>query len=154
MSPRRTKGFTLLEMMLVLLLAGVVLGMAGLQLGRDPQRLASQEAGFLLQLVEHARQQAVLEGQEMGVQFDARGYQLMKASGTSWVAAGQRRDTGLDLRLSIDGFPVTLAGPGNTAQLVFSRNDEHTPFSLSFHEGGVDLAQLSSDGLNAPWLER
>lgn len=154
MSLRRAKGFTLLEMMLVLLLAGVVMGMAGLQLGRDPQRLASQEAVLFLQLVEHARQQAVLEGREMGVHIDARGYQLMKASGSSWVAAGLRRDTGLDLRLSIDGFPVMLAGPGNTAQLVFALNDEYTPFSLSFHEAGVGLAQLSSDGLNDPWLER
>ncbi|MQG92422.1 GspH/FimT family protein [Pseudomonas sp. MN1F] len=154
MTLRRSKGFTLLEMLLVLLLAGVVMGMAGLQLGRDPQRLASQEAGLLLQLVEHARQQAVLEGQEMGVQIDARGYQLMRAFGNKWAAAGPRRDTGLDLRLSIDGFPVMLAGPGDAAQLVFARNDEYTPFSLSFDEAGVGLAQLSSDGLNAPWLER
>jgi general secretion pathway protein H len=153
MSLHRSKGFTLLEMMLVLLLAGVVIGMAGLVVGRDPQRLANQEAGLFLQMVEHARQQAVLEGQEMGVSIDARGYQLMKASGRSWVAAGQRRDTGLDLRLSIDDFPVMLAGPGNSAQVVFARNDEYTPFSLSFHEAGVALVQLSSDGLNDPWLE-
>ena len=151
---RRSQGFTLLELMLVLLLAGIVMGMAGLQVGRDPQRLASQEAGLFLQLVEHARQQAVLEGRELGVHIDARGYQLMKLSGRTWEVAGQRRDTGLDLHLEIDGFSVLLTRQGSAAQLVFARNDEHTPFSLSFHEAGASLAQVSSDGLNAPWIER
>ncbi|MGE8322883.1 MAG: type II secretion system minor pseudopilin GspH [Pseudomonas sp.] len=154
MTLRRSQGFTLLEMLLVLVLAGIVIGMAGLQLGRNPQRLADQEAGLFLQLVQYARQQAVLEGRELGVRIDARGYQLMKAGGRTWTAAGQHRDTGLDLRLEIDGFPVLLTRPQSAAQLVFYRNDEYTPFSLSFQEAGVGLAQVSSDGLNDPQLER
>ena len=153
MRQRRSRGFTLLEIMLVLLLVGVVLAMAGLQVGQSPQRLARQEAVLFLQLVQYARQQAVLEGRDLAVHVDSRGYQL-KGERHSVAVQGQRRDTGLDLHLEIDGLAVMPGKLEGTAQLVFSRSDEHTPFSLSFHEAGVSLAQVSSDGLNDPWLER
>jgi general secretion pathway protein H len=153
MTLRRSRGFTLLEMMLVLLLVGIAMGMAGLQLGADAQRLANREAGLFLQLVQHARLQAVLEGRELGVRIDTRGYQLMAGAGRTWEVAGPRRDTGLDLQLAIDGFPVMLARLDNAAHLVFASNDEYTPFSLSFHEAGTRLAEVLSDGLNDPRLE-
>lgn len=88
----RAQGFTLLELLLVLLLLSIVMGMAGLGIGRDPQRLASQEANLFLQLVQHARQQAVLEGVALGIRIDPQGYQLLKARGDSWEPAGQQRD--------------------------------------------------------------
>lgn len=153
MTSRCARGFTLLEMLLVLVLVSIVMGMAGLQLGHDPQRQASQEADLFLQLVQHARQQALLEGRALGVHVDTRGYQLMKSKGRTWEVAGQHRDTGLDLHLQIDGLPVILTRRGATAQLVFASNDEYTPFSLSFHEAGVGLAHVTSDGLNDPRLE-
>ena len=154
MTRRLSRGFTLLEIMLVMLLAGVVMAMVGLPIGRDPQRLARQEADRFLQLVQYARQQAVLEGRDLAVHIDPRGYQLLKREGQSLAAQGQRLDTGLDLHLEIDGLAVTPSGRGGTAQLVFSSSDEHTPFSLAFHEAGVSLALIVSDGLNDPWLER
>ena len=149
----RAQGFTLLELLLVLLLLSIVMGMAGLGIGRDPQRLASQEANLFLQLVQHARQQAVLEGVALGIRIDPQGYQLLKARGDSWEPAGQQRDIGLDLRLQIDGLPVPPAVPGKAPQLVMYGNDEHTPFSLYFEADTVRLVPLSSDGLNAPQFQ-
>ncbi|ATP47274.1 type II secretion system protein GspH [Pseudomonas putida] len=154
MTLRRSRGFTLLELLLVMLLAGIALGVAGLAGGGDRQRLAYREAGLLLQVVQHARQQAVLEGQALGLRIDPHGYQLMLRAGPVWAAAGQRRAIELDLQLEIDGVAVALHGPASGAQLVFASTDEYTPFSLHFHEAGVRLASLTSDGLNDPWLER
>ncbi|MBF8744194.1 type II secretion system protein GspH [Pseudomonas putida] len=153
MMRRQARGFTLLEMMLVLVLVGIVMGLAGFQAGRDPQRLAREEASLFLQLVQHARHQAVLEGQALGVHIDPHGYQLLKAAGRIWQVEGPRHDTGLDLLLEIDSLPVVLASDSNIAQLVFASNDEYTPFSLSFQQAGVELARVTSDGLNDPWLE-
>ncbi|MFF5863668.1 type II secretion system minor pseudopilin GspH [Pseudomonas sp. NPDC012596] len=154
MTPRHSRGFTLLELLLVMLLAGIALGMAGLVGGGDRQRLAYREAGLLMQLVQHARQQAVLEAIEYGLRVDTNGYQLMMRSGQHWAAAGQRRALELDLQLEIDGLAVPVHGQGSGAQLVFASNDEYTPFSLYFHDAGVRLASITSDGLNDPWLER
>ncbi|MNM97559.1 putative type II secretion system protein H precursor [compost metagenome] len=150
MKQRRSRGFTLLELLLVMLLLGIVLGMAGFTFARDPQRMASQEANLFLQLVQYARQQAVLERLALGIRIDAEGYQLLRATEDSWEVAGRRRDIDQDLRLEIDGLPVPHALAGGAPQLVMYGNDEHTPFSLHFEVDNVRLVSVSSDGLNDP----
>lgn len=150
MKQRRSRGFTLLELLLVMLLLGIVTGMVGFTFARDPQRMASQEANLFLQAVQYARQQAVLEGLALGIRLDAQGYQLLKASEESWEAAGKRRDVDLDLRMEIDGLPVPYAMAGGPPQLVMYGNDEYTPFSLHFEANNVRLVSMSSDGLNDP----
>ena len=152
MKQRRSRGFTLLELLLVMLLLGIVMGMAGFTFARDPQRVASQEASLFLQLVQFARQQAVLEGLTQGIRIDAQGYQLLKASEDGWEAAGRHRDIDLDLRLEIDGLPVPHALAGGAPQLLMYGNDEHTPFTLHFEVDNVRLVSVSSDGLNDPQL--
>lgn len=150
MKQRRSRGFTLLELLLVMLLLGIVMGMAGFTFARDPQRVASQEASLFLQLVQFARQQAVLEGLTQGIRIDAQGYQLLKASEDGWEAAGRHRDIDLDLRLEMDGLSAPYALAGGAPQLLMYGNDEHTPFSLHFEADDVRLVSVSSDGLNDP----
>ncbi|MFJ4065514.1 type II secretion system minor pseudopilin GspH [Pseudomonas sp. NPDC089996] len=150
MKPGRSRGFTLLELLLVMLVLGMAMGMAGLMFGRDPLRMASQEANLFLQLVQHARQQAVLDGATLGIRIDVQGYQLVKANGDRWEAAGKRRATDLDLRLEIDGLAIPPPATGRAPQLVMYGNDEHTPFFLHFEAERVRLVSVSSDGLNDP----
>lgn len=154
MKKRRCNGFTLLELLLVMVVLGIVMGMAGFTFGRDPQRVANQEASLFLQLLQHARHQAVLEGVTLGIRIDAQGYQLLKTVEHSWEAAGKQRETGLDIRMEIEGVPVPLAQPGRAPQLVIDPYDEYTPFSLHFEADSARLVSLSSDGLNDPQFVR
>lgn len=151
MTRRQGQGFTLLELLVVLALLGVLTGMVGLALGRDPQRKAVQEARLFVQLVQHARQQAVLQGTTLGIQVDTQRYRLARRTGQSWQALGPWRDTGLGLQLQLDGLPVPPR-PGETPGLMIHGNDEHSVFTLHFQQAGVRLASVTSDGLNDPRL--
>lgn len=150
MNRAASRGFTLLELLLVLALLATLVGMAGLSLGRDPQRQAQQEASLFQQMLQLARQRAVLEGAPLGVRVDGQGYRLYRHDPQGWQPAGEHRDTGLRLSLLIDGQPVAHGGP---PQLLIHDSDEHSVFSLHFYQDAVRLVSVSSDGLNDPWLE-
>jgi len=150
MSRLSSRGFTLLELLLVLALLATLVGMVGLSFGRDPQRQAQQEASLFRQMLRLARQRAVLEGAAFGVWVQGQEYRLYRRGQQGWQPAGEPRDTGLRLLLLIDDQLLTQAGE---PQLLIHENDEHSVFSLHFHQDAERLASVSSDGLNDPWLE-
>ncbi|CAI3810334.1 hypothetical protein GLGCALEP_06168 [Pseudomonas sp. MM221] len=149
MNTRRTRGFTLLELLVVLAVLGLVAGMAGLSLGGDPQRQAFQQANFFVQMLQHARQRAVLEGAMLGIRLDAQGYQLLRRTVGGWDNAGQRHDAGIDLRLVMDDLAMAPSRNGPPQVLIHS-NDQYSVFTLHFEHAGMRLASVSSDGLNDP----
>ncbi|NCY24782.1 MAG: type II secretion system protein GspH, partial [Alphaproteobacteria bacterium] len=71
-------GFTLLEMLVVLVLIGVLTGVAVLSLPGDPQRQARQEAERLQQAMQMAADTAVFEGNELGAYFTQQGYGFLR----------------------------------------------------------------------------
>jgi len=146
------QGFTLLELLVVLAVLGVVMGMAGLVIGPDPQRVARQEASAFVQWIQHARQQAVLDGQALGVRFERRGYRLVRRTAQGWEAAGALREVALELHLDVEGSP--RLAPADAPQVVLASHDEHTPFVLSFERQGMRFATVTSDGFDDPRLER
>ncbi|MGE7990369.1 prepilin-type N-terminal cleavage/methylation domain-containing protein [Pseudomonas sp. NPDC089554] len=145
MTLRRSRGFTLLELLLVLAVLGVVIGMAGLAPTRSPQRLAAQEAQLFLQFFEHVREQATLQGQTLGIQVDEHGYRLARLTEQGWRGGGKPQSSELALHLRLDDTRA-LDGP---AQLVLAGDEEHVPFTLYFSQGDEALACVVSDGLNA-----
>ncbi|QXH51206.1 prepilin-type N-terminal cleavage/methylation domain-containing protein [Pseudomonas fakonensis] len=150
MSRLTSRGFTLLELLLVLALLATLVGLTGLSFGHDPQRQAQQEASLFRQMLQLARQRAVLEGAPFGVWVEGQEYRLYRRSQQSWEPAGEPRDTGLRLLLLLDG---QLPAQDGEPQLLIHENDEHSVFSLHFHQDVERLASVSSDGLNDPWLE-
>lgn len=145
MKLRCNRGFTLLELLLVLAVLGVVIGMVGLAPTRNPQRLAAQEAQLFLQFFEHAREQAVLQGQTFGIAFDEHGYRLSRFGEQGWREAGSRYSSELELRLRLDDAP----GSTSLVPLVLAGDEEHAPFALYFSQGDEPLACVVSDGVNA-----
>ncbi|PPC91308.1 MAG: type II secretion system protein GspH [Methylobacter sp.] len=81
----RSRGFTLIEVLITLVLIGVVTGMAFLSMGnagpRDQQKL---EAERLLRILELASQEAVAGGKVIGVEFFSKGYRFAELGKKDW----------------------------------------------------------------------
>ncbi len=81
------RGFTLLELMVVLVIIGICTAGIGLGLGSllDPARQLRQEAERLAQRLQVARDEARIDGRTLRWQADADGYRFSRREGSRWV---------------------------------------------------------------------
>ena len=163
---RRSRGFTLIEILVVLALIALLTGMAVLStgvIGNPETREARRLAATLKLAVDESR----LQGRVLGLRFDSRGYSYLElipgesdaGSGFEFVwnpiarrGALAARDWPASLRpeLSINGRPAVASMSSNTRtpQIVLLPEGEFTPFSLRLsgpREAGV-LVRFSASG--------
>jgi len=78
----RSSGFTLLEVLVVVIIIGIITSMAMVStrvLGGDHEM--DQEAKRLVAVLTQAREDAMLEGRDVGLRIDPRGYDFMRYDG-------------------------------------------------------------------------
>lgn len=152
---RHCRGFTLLELMVVIVLIGTLLGMVSLASGPSPARQARQQAEDFVRLVQQLRERAVLDAQEYGVQVQPHGYQALRLEARGWtaVAALQRLPENLTLGLEQEGHVLTLDDAPDAPQLLILSSDEISPFRLFIKFAGQTFLQVSSDGMAQPSID-
>jgi len=113
---RRSAGFTLLELMVVLVLIGIIFTFAMLSLGGDDyaERM-EQESHRMTTLLELASDEAVLRGEELAVLFREDGYEFLVLNEDRWQATDEdgllkayTLPADVELRLEIEGEPPIL----------------------------------------------
>jgi len=121
---RRTRGFTLIEIMIVVVIIGVISAAVLLSVnltGRDQD--LEKESDRLLTLVNYAREQAELQTREYGVVFHDDSYQFLAydARRGLWrevyeddIMRLRKLPDGLDFKLVVDARPVVLVPTGET----------------------------------------
>lgn len=146
---RRCRGFTLLELMIVIVLIGVLVGMVSFAAGINPARQARQEAHDLGAIIRQLRERAVIEGQEYGVRLSIGGYRAMRLDARGWepLTAFYRWPDNLRLRLQHDGYSVSLGADEGPPQLLMLSSDETSTFMLTFEIRGRIWSSLSADGI-------
>ena len=76
---RHHRGFTLIEILVVVIIIGTVMSIAVLSLNLvDDDRALRQEARKLASLVEVARDEAVFQGREFGIEFMTNSYRFVE----------------------------------------------------------------------------
>jgi len=108
-------GFTLIELMVVLVIIGICTAGIGLGLGSllDPGRQLRQEAERLAQRLQAARDEARIDGRSIRWQADASGYRFSRREGNQWVTV-QRDDLLRPQRWQATGIAVQ---PANAIEL-------------------------------------
>ena len=101
---RRPQGFTLLEIMLVLVLIGLMLSTVVPTLRQGDESGGVQTlAETLLANSRRYRQQAMLTGQDMGLQLTEEGYQLVQYQDGRWQAlSSEPEPVAKDIRLTFN----------------------------------------------------
>ena len=146
----RCRGFTLLELMIVIVMVGVLLGMVSFAGGGSPARQVRQEAEAMVQVIHQLRERAVFEGQEYGLRLSTDGHRVMRKEAHGWEPVGELTDWPLSvrLRLQLDGYWVELDADQGPPQLLMFSNDETSVFTLIFESSNRNWLSLSGDGLS------
>lgn len=138
----RLRGFTLLEILIVMVILGVLAGFAVLAVGTNTGRHLEQEARRLVVLADLARDEALLTGQLRALGFSSTGYAFLQRvyleeGQVMWLPLEQAplgarslQASGLQPVLHQQGRAVTLPEQVDTPHIVFDGSGEMTPFRL------------------------
>jgi len=131
-------GFTLIEIMVVMIIISVILSFATLSIGNAglAQNL-EQEKQRLASLLKLASQEAIMQSKEMGISFKTDGYRFYVLQGQEWqaITGGDNifrpriLPQGLQIDIRLDGEPIIDT---SLPQVLLLSSGEMTPFEVVF----------------------
>ncbi|KHD05362.1 hypothetical protein PN36_31980 [Candidatus Thiomargarita nelsonii] len=131
-------GFTLIEIMVVMIIISVILSFATLSIGNAglAQNL-EQERQRLASLLKLASQEAIMQSKEMGISFKKDGYRFFVLQAQEWQAITggdnifrpRTLPQGLQIDIRLDGEPVIDT---SLPQVLLLSSGEMTPFEVIF----------------------
>jgi general secretion pathway protein H len=148
---RFCRGFTLLEVMVVLVLIGIIFSFAVLSVSRNDQdEVMKRETRRLATLIDMANNEAVIRGQELAIHFTEDGYAFLVLQIDGWqelpddpLLKPHKLPAGFSVRIEVEGDPPGLgqkdendkktekADDTLTPQVYILSSGEMTPFSAT-----------------------
>lgn len=149
------RGYTLIEVLVVVLIIGIVLGVVGLQVSGGEQRAVRDESERLALLMQHAQEEAILRARPIVFESSADGYRFFLPAADGKLAVMEDdpvlHPRTLPSALRIAAVEIDGARAGETAQILISPTGEIVPFSIVFEQGAARWQVLgSADGRIRP----
>jgi len=161
---RRPRGFTLIEVMVVMVLIGIITSFAVLSAGGGPRDRLAEEGQRLAALLELHQQEAILRGEVRGIRFTRNGYAMLSQTDRGeWQAPMAdtllvRRDLPDDLALSlwVENRPIDLrradqpqvwllnSGEATEFVAVFGLAEDRTPNAPRYRVAGDTLGRATT----------
>jgi len=146
-------GFTLVEILVVMVIIGITLGMASLNAIPSPRQDLDNEAKRLTLLLQLARDEAIVRNREVAFEATPDHYRFIVRNETGWTAMNQddllreRPFRNAPLRLLLDPPLANTGNAGNDAlRITFGREPVHKPFRLTLASGNYSVA-IQADGV-------
>jgi len=146
---RRHAGFTLLELLVVLVIAGITLGIVSFNAMPGPRQALQTEAQRIALLLQLARDEAIVRDRPIAFEVDAEGYRFLQRDEKSWqpLAADDllrpRQFGRSPVMLSVYPMPPGDAGP---LRILFGREPVQQPFVLTLGMADASVA-IRADGI-------
>lgn len=133
----RSRGFTLLEILVVLIILGVIVASVGLELHATERVTVRDQSKKLALLVHALRQQAIVDGTPLGLRFGPRDYSFVELNAKGkWVPLpGDHLFRPRALPRGIHFQAVVHAAAGQRIVQV-SPGGMLTPFTATLSDGG------------------
>ena len=145
----RARGFTLLELLVVLVISGILLGMVGLSAMQGERQVLQGEAQRVALLLQLARDEAIVRNRPIAFEAEPERYRFLIRDSNKWQALTQddmlreREFRRSPISLSIN--PPTAA-ESDHMRIVFGREPVDKPFVLTFTLGDASVA-IRADGV-------
>ncbi|MDH3343165.1 MAG: type II secretion system minor pseudopilin GspH [Gammaproteobacteria bacterium] len=129
----RANGFTLLELMVVIVIVSILFSFATLTIRRSsPEDLIKEEAHRLQRLIQLALEEAVLKNTEYGLEFKTGSYRFLNYSDNAWQAISndkllreRKLPDEMEIELAIEQTDIIIGETGDT-ETETSTEDEET----------------------------
>ena len=142
-------GFTLVELLVVMVIIGITLGLATLNAIPSPRQDLENEAKRIALLLQLARDEAIVRNRLVAFEANGERYRFMVRGDTGWVPVTrddllrERSFKNPPLRLLLE--PSGSSGP-DLLRITFGREPVDRPFVLTLASGANAVA-IRADGV-------
>jgi general secretion pathway protein H len=145
------QGFTLLELLVVVVIAGITLGVVSLNAFRSDRQVMQNDAQRIALLLQLTREEAILRNRPTAFEADANGYRFLVREESGWQALTQddmlrqREFKRTPMQLSMNPAPTEASAP-DTLRITFGREPVDKPFALTMASGDSSVV-IRADGI-------
>jgi general secretion pathway protein H len=146
---RKLTGFTLVELMVVMVIIGITLGLATLNVVPSPRQELQKEAQRIALLLQMARDEAIVRNRLVTFEADSQHYHFLVRNETRWDPITnddllrERTFRNAPLQLLLD---PPSAGTTNPLRITFGREPVDKPFTLTLATADASVA-IHADGV-------
>ena len=146
---KNSRGFTLLELLVVMVIAGIILGMVSFKAMPDDRQVLQQDAQRIALLLQLARDEAIVRNRPIAFEADATHYSFLIKPEQQWLPL--KDDEMLrerDFKRSPVSFTITPSNslPTPPLRLIFGHEPVDKPFVLTLTVGAAS-AVIRADGI-------
>lgn len=148
---RSVRGFTLLELMVVVVIASITLGTVAIATFLSDHQLIKNDAQRIALLLKLTREEAILRNRPTAFEADAKTYRFLVREDSGWHTftndemLRQREFLRPPMHLSTTP-PLTEPGTQDALRITFGREPVDKPFSLTLANGDISVV-IRADGI-------